>query len=918
MAMAEHRSSTGSPDSEDCGLSTVREHGGDRGARYAAYRPPDGEFTPPASPQPSSPYTLLTAKDGFAAHETGHPETLQTENRNTSAYERTTYSPSPSSSPTLSPSLPSPYLPLRHRASYLRRQAASSALNPGHPRAEQPPESPTPGPAPPMMKQAGGPGPISDPRTMFNPLASNPVNAQDTSWRMSRGESWTSQNRARGLTSSSSPSQPSQPFPALRSATSIADYNQYRGDRSNLSGAYRPNRGGNWSHNDHYNIPVRPYRADEPRDSLSWTIASSSFVDASGTERSSMATSFSDKRSENRSSFAVKEPLEDVTPYTEYDDGDVDDLLDFYCSNERDEIDVIIPDEITDVEPPHRPPSVAESLPGLPEKQSPKQDLDRDAYRHLSQLPRLPETKCRMSRQDLAQFQAYADKYAKRLDPSVDGVGEKPSPVPQSPVKQSAVLPEIDQDAVRPRRASTSVFDRRSVFLQIDKALPAKPPIKSPTTDFGNDRPTGKRKSNGTVFLRPAVSPHERDRYGFKKATDKITVEQYDVWYNTYEDYVQRRRGKWIALMHKQQLPTDEPHQFPDRCDRVKRYVRKGFPPEWRGAMWWYYSNSQFDLGEVSGIYSQLVARVRNEELNKDDREAIERDLDRTFPDNVHFKPNPIPGQAEDAEPKMIQNLREVLQCFALHNPQIGYCQSLNFIAGLLLLFLGNNVERVFILMHIITKYHLPKAHARNLENTEVKILMMLIKDYLPKVWASINDADIINNGLGSHAHPDAKFQRLPSVNIACTSWFMSLFINVLPIETVLRIWDSFFYEGPRTLFKYALAIFKLAEPELRRLDPSNMAEIYMTIQDVPRKCLSPHILYDLVFTKKHFNSVDNNLILEKRMFWREQVAKDQSVRGEANPVEKEGLGVKTTLRRKASKRFWKKNNMDDNLPALP
>jgi hypothetical protein len=424
-------------------------------------------------------------------------------------------------------------------------------------------------------------------------------------------------------------------------------------------------------------------------------------------------------------------------------------------------------------------------------------------------------------------------------------------------------------------------------------------------------------------MLRPQLSLEERDRYGFKKATDKISVQQYDEWYNTYEMYVARRRGKWVALMEKQNLPITDPVKFPEHCEKVRRYCRKGFPPEWRGAMWWFYSNGQKKLEQMPGLYASLVARVRQGELNKDDREAIERDLDRTFPDNIHFRPDPTPEDPEregQAEPHIVQDLREVLQCFALNNPGIGYCQSLNFIAGLLLLFMRQDTEKVFILLTIITQYHLPGAHARSLANTEVNVLMMLIKDYLPKVWASINDTDLVNNGLGSHVHPDSKYQRQPTVALSCTSWFMSLFVGVLPIEVVLRVWDAFLYEGPRALFRYALAIFKLGEPEIRRFHPGD-GELFMTVQNLPRKCLDPNVLHDIAFVKRGFGSLTQDIIDQKRQFWQQQLSRDKRKEVPALPrysqdpfravveaaasEEKRRVGLRR--RASASRRFFKR-----------
>jgi hypothetical protein len=344
--------------------------------------------------------------------------------------------------------------------------------------------------------------------------------------------------------------------------------------------------------------------------------------------------------------------------------------------------------------------------------------------------------------------------------------------------------------------------------------------------------------------------------------------------------------------------------------------------------MWWFYSGGPKKLQEMSGLYASLVARINQGELNKDDREAIERDLDRTFPDNIHFRPDATPdtpsGKPHE-DPGIVRDLRQVLQCFALNNPNIGYCQSLNFIAGLLLLFTKRNVERVFVLLTIITQQHLPGAHARNLANTEVNVLMMLIKDYLPKVWASINDTDFINSGAGSHAHPSSKFQRQPTVALSCTSWFMSLFVGVLPIEVVLRVWDAFLYEGPRALFRYALAIFKLGEPEIKKFAPGD-GELFMTVQNLPRQCLDPNILHDLAFVKKGFGSLSQNVIDQKMMYWQQEMARQRSGRKPAaHQTPKPGLmAVKTEgtgsspgdeekkrgggLRRKASRRLFRRD----------
>lgn len=545
-----------------------------------------------------------------------------------------------------------------------------------------------------------------------------------------------------------------------------------------------------------------------------------------------------------------------------------------------------------------------------------------DIRREIAGLPQIPTNKSRLSRQDWAEIQTYSKKHGKHPSASrAVAHDSSKNDMQPTPLQRSKTLPQLDEDETIPRRASTSVFDRKSTLFDIGMMASLAAP-KTKTSD-DTTSPSTPPTYSGSPSVRKKLTPVERDRYGFKKASDRIKAQEYNAWASKYEEHITRRRSKWVTLMTKQGLSTTDPTKFPETSEKVKRYARKGYPPEWRGAMWWYYSGGQHLITqkEIVGLYASLVARVKRDELNKDDKDAIERDLDRTFPDNIHFRPEPatdlLDGDSDD-EPALIQDLREVLSCFALHHPNIGYCQSLNFIAGLLLLFLKQDKEKAFILLMIITQNHLPGAHARNLANTEVNVLMMLVKDYLPKVWASINDTDLINSGPGSNAHPISKFQRQPTVALSCTSWFMSIFVGVLPIETVLRVWDAFLYEGPRALYRYALAIFKLGESEIRKYQPGD-GELYMTVQNLPRTCLDINTLHDLAFVKKGFGNLSQSVIDQKRMFWREQNkmahqvsvknSRNRQLTGNKEDDHEDGDSLRRAmgmggLRRKASRRF--------------
>lgn len=51
--------------------------------------------------------------------------------------------------------------------------------------------------------------------------------------------------------------------------------------------------------------------------------------------------------------------------------------------------------------------------------------------------------------------------------------------------------------------------------------------------------------------------------------------------------------------------------------------------------------------------------------------------------------------------------------------------------------------------------------------------------------------------------------------SLVCTKWFICLYADVLPIETLLRVWDCLFYEGSKVLLRVGLALIILHKDKL-------------------------------------------------------------------------------------------------------
>lgn len=485
-------------------------------------------------------------------------------------------------------------------------------------------------------------------------------------------------------------------------------------------------------------------------------------------------------------------------------------------------------------------------------------------------------------------FRLATEHMAKRDSVQTDGTGKH----------DSAKLLGGDDGLDLPRDESTE--SPSPTFTVLAPSATTEMPPSRPVTPGLAPRPPQE----------PPEDPGSRDRYGFRKANAYITRQQYDAWDGPYSEYLARRRKKWIAFLKDNSLMTDRPNRFPPRSTKTKRFIRKGIPPDWRGAAWFYYAGGPAVLSKHRGVYEHLVRRAdllpdgpprppgETGEVKPLIVEDIEKDLYRTFPDNIRFKPPPPPpaedptedaGSVEAAvsqpppEPEIITSLRRVLHAFALYNPRIGYCQSLNFLAGLLLLFVETE-EQAFWLLNIITRVYLPGTHEMSLEGSKVDlgVLMVALKDSMPAVWRQIGgdelEAGSSKKGKGRRGRDHKRNlnsindpNRLPAITLCMTAWFMSCFIGTLPIETVLRVWDVFFYEGSRTLFRVALTLFKLGEAEIKAVqDPM---EMFGVVQSFPRRMLDCNTLMETCYKRRNgIGHLSQESVEEKRQERREGI----------------------------------------------
>ncbi|XP_010529763.1 PREDICTED: TBC1 domain family member 2A isoform X2 [Tarenaya hassleriana] len=225
--------------------------------------------------------------------------------------------------------------------------------------------------------------------------------------------------------------------------------------------------------------------------------------------------------------------------------------------------------------------------------------------------------------------------------------------------------------------------------------------------------------------------------------------------------------------------------------EELEVLVRLGVPKDLRGEVWQAFAGVK--ARRIERYYQDMLDRVTNSEEGEEHKSSalwkwkrqIEKDIPRTFPGH--------PALNEDGR----DSLRRILLAYACHNPSVGYCQAMNFFAGLLLLLMPEE-NAFWTLVGFIDDYF-DGYYTEEMIGSQVDQLVFeeLIRERFPKL---VNHLDYLG------------------VQVAWISgpWFLSIFVNILPWESVLRLWDVLLFEGNRVmLFRTALALMELYGPAI-------------------------------------------------------------------------------------------------------
>ncbi|XP_066429293.1 TBC1 domain family member 1 isoform X2 [Eleutherodactylus coqui] len=244
---------------------------------------------------------------------------------------------------------------------------------------------------------------------------------------------------------------------------------------------------------------------------------------------------------------------------------------------------------------------------------------------------------------------------------------------------------------------------------------------------------------------------------------------------------------KDVTLVWEKMLSTPGRVKIKADMEKIHAAVGQGVPRHHRGEIWKFLAE-QYQLRHQMPSKSP-IKDVPYKELLKQlttQQHAILIDLGRTFPTHPYFSAQLGAGQL---------SLYNILKAYSLLDPEVGYCQGLSFVAGVLLLHMSEE-DAFKLLKFLMYNMGLRKQYRPDMVTLQIQMyqLSRLLHDYHRDLYNHLEEYEI---GPSLYAAP----------------WFLTMFASQFPLGFVARVFDMIYLQGSEVIFKVALSLLGSHKP---------------------------------------------------------------------------------------------------------
>jgi len=282
---------------------------------------------------------------------------------------------------------------------------------------------------------------------------------------------------------------------------------------------------------------------------------------------------------------------------------------------------------------------------------------------------------------------------------------------------------------------------------------------------------------------------------------EEVTDLNYILTEAEWRDFLENPPKKWREIFQQ----------------RIICSIKVGLPERQRGKVWEYLVKAKKYRDKQKMTYKEYLNTPSTDNTDY----TISKDILRTFPELKVHKEDIKEGE---------NSLFNVLRSYAIYDPEVKYCQGMNFIVFLFLQNLDSNEERAFWLLVGMMK-HLKWRKLYKLDTPKLMKLLERLKKKMKKEVEDIYD-HLIN-------------QELPIEGIFAP-YFLTLFLYSTPVNIAEKIIDWFLYKGEDFILEMIIKMLKMKQNKILKFKwdhpPSYELQIYLSKEMVEECCADASI----------------------------------------------------------------------------
>lgn len=282
---------------------------------------------------------------------------------------------------------------------------------------------------------------------------------------------------------------------------------------------------------------------------------------------------------------------------------------------------------------------------------------------------------------------------------------------------------------------------------------------------------------------------HNPCRYGFihderlpqKTGSQKVNIEV-------------EREKKWVKMLGNWDTSATK--------EKLHRRIYKGIPNSLRIKVWCKLMDVNKVKSANPGKFQEMLKLAK---LWSTDVRQIDSDVNRQFREHQFYRERYSEKQC---------SLFNVLCAYSMYNSEVGYCQGMSGLAGVLLMYMDE--EDAFWALAVLLSDKKYAMHGLYIEG-------------FPKLTRFLEHHDkILTKFMPKLKHHFDKFG-LDAI-LYSLKWFFVCFVERVPFSLCLRVWDIYLLDGERVVTAMAYTILKLHKKAIMKLNDMDLIVNYIQV----------------------------------------------------------------------------------------